>query len=509
MSGTLQIIIPPHCDPSMPLLGACQLCGYARSLGFESEVIDLSLELKAGDVNGLTGVDFESHHKYWTTIRTLNEHFASRYTETAPYASPTWDSAIIEAYKWNRFSDQVRFLSDCQKCFSLYDFYIKQIESRHEADFYFVSMMFASQFLDGLLLCCAIRQVAPRSKIVVGGGLITSLFKRQDDVRGPLAGLVDIISTGEGEFLIRFLAKSDTDQLLKNRSSDRHPTDALLLDASMFRDDLKVYVPMPFFDSLGKYLTHQVVLPYRVCASCYWNKCAFCTDWLYRSALHNVSIEEHAQRICGLEKVSTGVMFQDSALSPKVLQRLATELMRGKCRLRWGINARFDSQLTYEVLALARSSGCVFLRFGLESASRRVLSSMRKGIDVDVARRIIVDARKLGILTHVYCIVGYPGETDEDRVETRRFLMDEIAYPDSFNVSLYIPYFAARSNFNGSICHVSNEGWDLYPPNDGDESVKAFIDDLEADFENAHPIFRTLISPAHTIGSYDLVMRWV
>ena len=508
MIGTLQILIPPHCDPSMPMLGACQLCGYAQSLGFDAEVVNLALELKSGGVNALTGTSFETHGEYWSTIRMFKNQFSSRYADVLPYAKPTWDSAIIESYKWNVFSDQARFLSDCTRCSNPVEFYVQQIKSRQVADFYFVSVMFASQFLDGLLLCYAIRQAFPKSKIVVGGGLITSLFQTQDDVRGPLVDLADIVSIGEGEFLIRYLARSVSGQLPKELMGVKQHDGALLLDGNFFKEESEIFVPSPYFNGLEKYLTHRIVLPYRINATCYWNKCAFCTDWLYRSRLHNVSIEEHAQRICNLEEIATGIMFQDSALSPDALQVLSTELVRRDCKLRWGVNARFDFRLTYDVLLLAKRSGCVFLRFGLESASKRVLRLMGKGIHVDVARRILEDARKLGILTHVYCIAGYPGETDDDRRETRRFLMDERSYPDSFNVTQYIPYFAARSNFKGNICQVSANGWNLYPLVEEDGKVKDFINDLKDDFEREHPIFRTLISPAHTIGSYDLVSRW-
>lgn len=506
--GTLYILIPPHCDPSMPLMGASQLCGYARSVGFSADVVDLSLDLKSGGLDTLTDVDFESHCSYWRAIRNIKERFLGRYADTLFYARPTWDAATIASYRWNVFPDQSRFLADCKGASRPIEYYVRQIVSRPIADYYFISMMFASQFLDGLLLCYAIRQVAPDAKVVVGGGLITSLFTAKDDIRGVLAELVDIVSIGEGEFLLQHLSEFGCEQLLKNKISSQGSRRAVLVDAGMFKSGSPILVPMPAFDHLEKYMTLRPVVPYRISATCYWNKCAFCTDWLYKSRLYNVPIEEHVKRLCSLEKIASGVMLQDSALSPNMLRRFASALIKAGCKLRWGINARFDAHLTYDLLLLARESGCVFLRFGLESASKKVLASMNKGIDVGVARRIIGDTRKLGILTHVYCIAGYPGETDEDRNATRQFLMDERAYPDSFNVSQYVPYFAARSNFNGSICNIVDDGWHLHPPVLEDPKIQAYINGMKDDFNRVHPVFKTLISPAHTIGSYDMLMRW-
>lgn len=50
------------------------------------------------------------------------------------------------------------------------------------------------------------------------------------------------------------------------------------------------------------------------------------------------------------------------------------------------------------------------LRFGLESASQKILDYMNKGTKVDVAEKILNLAARYGIRNHVYLMFGYPGK---------------------------------------------------------------------------------------------------
>ena len=86
--------------------------------------------------------------------------------------------------------------------------------------------------------------------------------------------------------------------------------------------------------------------------------------------------------------------------------------------------------------------------------------------------------------------------------------MDSEAFPDSFSMSKYIPYFASRGNFTGEICKLSSNGWILYDEEQNDEYLHQYMENLEHDFASIHPVFKTLVSSAHTIGSYDSIIEW-
>ena len=106
----------------------------------------------------------------------------------------------------------------------------------------------------------------------------------------------------------------------------------------------------------------------------------------------------------------------------------------------WIANARFEKELDQEELAQGlRNKGCRMLRFGLESGSQRVLDLMNKGTKVSVAASILQKLHDVGILTHVYLMFGYLGETNADRAETLRFLEQNRCCISSYSVSIFQP----------------------------------------------------------------------
>ncbi len=71
-----------------------------------------------------------------------------------------------------------------------------------------------------------------------------------------------------------------------------------------------------------------------------------------------------------------------------------------------------------------KRSGCSSLNFGLESGSPRVIKLMRKNFDLNVAKRVIRDAFEAGIESYLFLIIGFPGETVADFVETLLFVFE-------------------------------------------------------------------------------------
>jgi hypothetical protein len=71
-----------------------------------------------------------------------------------------------------------------------------------------------------------------------------------------------------------------------------------------------------------------------------------------------------------------------------------------------------------------RAAGCLKLVFGLESYSQRVLDLMEKGTKRDIIDRILNDCLDEGIAAHVYTIVGFPTETEEEAFESVNFILN-------------------------------------------------------------------------------------
>ncbi len=100
---------------------------------------------------------------------------------------------------------------------------------------------------------------------------------------------------------------------------------------------------------------------------------------------------------------------------------LCREIDKRGVDVRWGCSTRVDL-LSRELLETMKASGCDNIFFGLESASQSVLDTIKKGFDIDQARKVVKLSEELGIKTHCSFILGLPGESVESLGEIIRFI---------------------------------------------------------------------------------------
>jgi radical SAM superfamily enzyme YgiQ (UPF0313 family) len=97
------------------------------------------------------------------------------------------------------------------------------------------------------------------------------------------------------------------------------------------------------------------------------------------------------------------------------------ELMKEKkFPLSWGCHGRVTSAEP-EVLDRMARAGCVWIGYGIESGSQKMLNAMNKKTTVARAKKAIGDTRKAGIYANTTFIFGYPGETINTIQETIDF----------------------------------------------------------------------------------------
>ena len=89
-------------------------------------------------------------------------------------------------------------------------------------------------------------------------------------------------------------------------------------------------------------------------------------------------------------------------------QEFCRALMRGGHRVRWSCLTRVD--LSPETLALMKRAGCVLIGFGVESGSAAVLRRIKKRIHLQDVQRVFASARRAGIKTKAFFMIGLPGE---------------------------------------------------------------------------------------------------
>jgi radical SAM superfamily enzyme YgiQ (UPF0313 family) len=143
----------------------------------------------------------------------------------------------------------------------------------------------------------------------------------------------------------------------------------------------------------------------------------------------------------------TDVAFFDSNFPVDVKRALAIAhgFVESRVKFRWSVQASTDllCRMSDEEVRLLAQGGLHYLGFGTESASQEVLAMMNKKHQrVDDMFETARKTEQAGIRVTYNIILGYPGETEADRVETFR-VMSELARQHSnvsFSPNIFTPY---------------------------------------------------------------------
>ena len=162
-----------------------------------------------------------------------------------------------------------------------------------------------------------------------------------------------------------------------------------------------------------------------VAHGCYWKKCSFCDVGLdYIGRYDAATAQTLADRIESIvaETGQTGFHFVDEAAPPKSLKALAAELQQRQLAISWWGNIRFEKSFTPDLCRQLADSGCIAISGGLEVASDRLLTLMKKGVSVDQVARVTKGFADAGILVHAYLMYGFPTQTAQDTVDALEYV---------------------------------------------------------------------------------------
>lgn len=265
------------------------------------------------------------------------------------------------------------------------------------------SLNYLSQALTTFAMIGYVRRMYPSLKIVVGGGLVTSWMQRPG-WSNPFGDLADHLVSGPGEA----------------------PLLALMgIAAEAHRHVTPDYTSLP----LTEYLSPGLILPYSAASGCYWNRCSFCPERAEGHAYHPVPASHVLSDLKLLvdHTAPTLIHLLDNAISPALLGALA----ENPPGVPWYGFARIDEHLAdLEFCQALKRSGCVMLKLGLESGDQGVLDRMGKGINLEMASRVLNNLKEAGIRVYCYLLFGTPGETV---VEARRTLEFAASHHQAIN----------------------------------------------------------------------------
>ncbi len=277
-----------------------------------------------------------------------------------------------------------------------------------------------------------LRRLFPKAKLIAGGGAVTSI---PELMLGHIHG-IDAAVLGEGEKTFPDLLSA----YLENRRLDNVPGIAfrapgggvtvtqprpLIKDLStlplpayhLFPTEIYARNPIWFANSDDIKRSMNIIAS-RGCPM----DCHFCYHLFGRRSYRQRSVNDVMREIDFLiaEYKVDFIAFVDDNLTinKKYLLEFCEEIK--KRRIKWGCHGRVDCA-DDERLAAMSGAGCMWLGFGIESGSQRILNLMNKAATVEQARDAIKRTRKYKIFPNTTFFFGYPGENMESVLETMRF----------------------------------------------------------------------------------------
>ena len=312
--------------------------------------------------------------------------------------------------------------------------------AQHRPDIVLLSVPFPGAVYAAFRIAQTVKAFAPQLVTVLGGGYVNTELRELAEPRvfdyfdyvtldageRPLLALLEHLrGKRSAERLVRcFVRRNGAVRYIDSGEPDLAfndvgtPTwDGLPLDRYLSLLDLLNPMHRLWSDGRWNKLT--------VAHGCYWKKCSFCDvslDYISRYDAASATVLVDRIEAIVAETGQTGFHFVDEAAPPKVLKALAQELIRRGVSISWWGNIRFEKSFNPALCQLLADSGCIAISGGLEVASDRLLSLMKKGVSVEQVARVTRAFSDAGVLVHAYLMYGFPTQTVADTVDALEYV---------------------------------------------------------------------------------------
>lgn len=423
------LLNPPLIKPSEPPAGLALLAGTITEHGYSCHVVDLNLEaiyyllLEAPDQTDTWGrrcvknrlsnlksitqrSTYQNISRYQKVVLELNRLLEISGPQGITLNFGNYQDAHLSPVK----SEDLLLMAEYPEKSLFYPFYkriLPEILKNTNHDYIGISINYLSQALNSFSLIGYIREIVPQSKIIVGGGLITS-WMSSTEWKSPFNGLIDICVKGCG---IKPLLSLFNTPMQKRGKPLFSPTDK-------------------------PYLAPGFILPYSSSKGCYWNKCNFCPEKAEQNPFLPVTPKDVHDEITSLVKQTDPAMihFLDNAIPPMILKSFTSTF---PARPWYGFVRISQELLDLNFCMQLKQSGCVMLKIGVESGSQTVLEQMNKGVTVKMMSTVLTNLKKVGISTYVYLLFGTPSESLADARQTLEFTLDNSQSISFLNLAIF------------------------------------------------------------------------
>lgn len=293
-----------------------------------------------------------------------------------------------------------------------------------------------------------VKEQRPRTAVILGGPGPSALAARECSFACDTA--IDVVVLGEAEeslpLLLTQLAGGepidDISNLVINRSGNatRTRVESKLPDIGA--------IPWPdreIFDEAA-YLTrwraaaNMTSVHIMGSRGCPFN-CSFCDRTVTGRQVRYRDPEDVAAEMLFLEEryAPDDIFYFDDlfTVNRKRVITLCETLRARALKTPWSAQGRVDT-VDGEMLGAMKRAGCEEIMFGVESGSDRILQHLVKGFTREKIIRAFDLCRQVGIRAGAYLIVGVPGETRQDILDTISLV--ERIKPSLLNFSFLTPF---------------------------------------------------------------------
>lgn len=457
------LCIPPDYDYNFPPLGTPALCGFLKHKGLDVQQLDLNLKYRDFLIKHISGINdirtkkfiLKSVLKKFFKEKLHNRYYADLlvrdndgFLPYLPYDNNT-NSSFYFTERLLSSEHLWPYLEDSREN-TFYQFYrqekILDFLDKQKINLLGISIISPSQVIPSLTLGLLVKQNLPHIQVTIGGQWPT-LYRKVILEKKDLFCCFDSMIVFEGETALYNLILKLQRQSNGVRKIPQvfFKEDSLDLTQRYLEEDLN-QLPCPDFDGLPLQDYNGIedigVLPvtYETSRGCYWAKCAYCVDLpLPKPSYRRKHPELVARDIQELKKkyMAAYLMLGDPGMSPRQMSEVSKEMLKQGVHIRWWCMARLDPGFNYELFNKAKQAGLTQVNFGFESASDRICELLHKGNKKEISRRVMKDCAQAGIKVDLQTMLGLPGETFSDGLETVDFLVKNKQYIDNVTFNIY------------------------------------------------------------------------
>ena len=299
--------------------------------------------------------------------------------------------------------------------------------------------MFTANFKAAKIIAEKIKQKNNNIKILVGGP-------------HPTLSPRDVLQSEEFDYIVQNEGEYPFLQLVNGKPLEEIPGLGYKKDGRMFMnppaepiEDLDL-LPFPARDLIinsSNTMDFGQLITGRGCPfSCTY--CASPAMWAKKKARFR-SIENVIKELVLIKEhyPHNVIYFYDDTFSLKKdrTKELCNRIIESNINIKWKCDTRADC-LTDEIVSLMKKAGCVCMKIGVESGSKKILRQINKRVNKEKIMDAVKIIKKYDIPLTIYLMAGFPGETDDDLKETIKFAREIDA--NYYSLSIVAPYYGTK-----------------------------------------------------------------